>query len=46
VAAGVFLIYDRDTSQLFYDPTAGTATDRVQVLSTGTRLLNTDFVLF
>jgi Ca2+-binding RTX toxin-like protein len=46
VAAGVFLIYDRDTSQLFYDPTAGTATDRVQVLSTGTRLQNTDFVLF
>jgi len=46
VAAGVFLIYDRDTSQLFYDPSAGNATGRVQVLSTTARLLNTDFVVF
>jgi serralysin len=46
VAAGVFLVYDRDNSQLFYDPSAGNATDRVQILSTGTRLQSTDFVLF
>ena len=46
VATGTFLIYDRDTSQLFYDPSAGNATDRVQILSTGARLVNTDFVLF
>ena len=46
VAAGTFLIYDRDTSQLFYDPSAGNATDRVLFLNTAARLLNTYFVLF
>ena len=44
--AGIRLIYDRDNSQLFYDPTGGSAVDRVQFLNTGTRLQAGDFVIF
>jgi Ca2+-binding RTX toxin-like protein len=45
-AAGIRLLYDRDNSQLFYDPTGGSAVDRVQFLNTGTRLQASDFVIF
>ena len=45
-AAGIRLIYDRDTSELFYDPTGGSAVDRVAFLNTGTRLRAADFVIF
>jgi Ca2+-binding RTX toxin-like protein len=45
-AAGVRLLYDRDTAQLFYDPTGGSAVDRVAFLNTGTRLQAGDFVIF
>ena len=45
-AAGIRLIYDRNTSELFYDPTGGSAVDRVAFLNTGTRLQAADFVIF
>lgn len=45
-AAGIRLLYDRDSQQLFYDPTGGSAVDRVAFVNTAARLTATDFVLF
>ena len=45
-AAGIRLLYDRDNQQLYYDPTGGSAADRVAFITTSARLTATDFVLF